>query len=159
MQGTVVSDLTHAAASGEKGVPPLFLKGPWSDPVLNQPLVFTSAELQPRDKAVSRFSMTRRWPVPSGAFSGEVRLGTRRAEGICLFPDPEAVPPTGSLGLGLFTATNGVPAPGCPATSSGRGSLALPPRPRPDLHGAQRTPTLPPHPSLHLNWPLRCTGG
>lgn len=45
--------------------------------------------------------MTRRQPVPSGAFSGEVRLGRRRAEGNLLgFPPPgdlKAVPLAGSL--------------------------------------------------------------
>lgn len=47
-------------------VPPPFL----TRPALNQPLVFLSPELWPQDKAVSRFSMTRGRPVPSGALSG-----------------------------------------------------------------------------------------
>lgn len=77
----MVSDLTpRGPSSGEKGVPPLFLTGPSLHPALNQPLVLMSAKLQPQDTAISRFSMTRRWPVPSGAFSGEVRMGRGREE-------------------------------------------------------------------------------
>lgn len=97
-----------------------FLTGPSLLPALNQPLVLVSARLQPRDTAVSRFSVTRRWPVPSGPFSREVRWGQGRAEGAVVFSRPEAVPLTGSfVDCGRFTTTNGVSTPSGPETCSG----------------------------------------
>lgn len=83
-----------------------------SHPALNQPLVF----VQPGDKAVSRFSMTKRWPVPrSPPQGGEMGQG-----GAAACPGPEAGLCLCFHRLWTSYKNNGV--------------LPPPSRPGPDLH-------------------------
>lgn len=97
-------------------------RGPSSHPALNQPLVF----VQPGDKAVSRFSMTKSWPVPrSPPQRGEMGQG-----GAALSLAPRLASACAFTDSGLLTRI--------------MGSWPLPPRPGPDLHLALKLSVQPP---------------